>query len=76
MHADSTLARQAAGDAPAARRSRVLLVEDNTRLAASIRDYLARHSYEVYIEGDGSEVQIGQVVRTCAHNRLLQLTPT
>ena len=53
MHADSTLARQAAGDAPAARRSRVLLVEDNTRLAASIRDYLERHGYEVYIEGDG-----------------------
>ena len=53
MHADTILAREP-GDAPvAARRSRVLLVEDSTRLAASIRDYLERHNFEVFIEGDG-----------------------
>ena len=53
MHADTLLAREP-GDAPiAARRSRVLLVEDSTRLAASIRDYLERHNFEVFIEGDG-----------------------
>jgi two-component system, OmpR family, response regulator RstA len=37
----------------AAPRRRVLLVEDSLRLAASIRDYLERHDYDVYIEGDG-----------------------
>jgi len=36
-----------------ARHPRVLLVEDSTRLAASIRDYLERHGYEVTIESDG-----------------------
>jgi two-component system, OmpR family, response regulator RstA len=45
-----------APDPPAAattRRCRVLLVEDSARLAASIRDYLERHGFEVTIEGDG-----------------------
>lgn len=54
MHAQATMPRQAAG-APA-RRARVLLVEDSARLAASIRDYLERHQYEVFIEGDGLSV--------------------
>jgi two-component system response regulator RstA len=54
MHAQATVPRQAAG-APA-RRVRVLLVEDSARLAASIRDYLERHHYEVFIEGDGLSV--------------------
>jgi two-component system response regulator RstA len=55
MHADAALSK----DPPAAtvsRRCRVLLVEDNVRLAASIRDYLERQSYEVFIEGDGLAV--------------------
>ena len=39
-----------------ARQVRVLLVEDSARLAASIRDYLERHHYEVFIEGDGLAV--------------------
>jgi two-component system response regulator RstA len=34
----------------------VLLVEDNARLAASIRDYLENHNLEVFIEGDGMAV--------------------
>src|SRR5260221_2271290 len=51
MHAEATLARDP-GNATA-RRSRILLVEDSPRLAASIRDYLERHAYEVFIEGDG-----------------------
>jgi two-component system, OmpR family, response regulator RstA len=38
----------------ATRRGRVLLVEDSTRLALSIRDYLDRHGFEVVIEGDGA----------------------
>jgi two-component system response regulator RstA len=37
-----------------ARRGRVLLVEDSARLAASIREYLQRHGFEVTIEGDGA----------------------
>jgi DNA-binding response OmpR family regulator len=32
------------------------MVEDSQRLAASIRDYLERHNYEVFIEGDGAAV--------------------
>jgi two-component system response regulator RstA len=55
MHAESTLSRDNASTAPA-RRCRVLLVEDSARLAASIRDYLERHSFEVFIEGDGLAV--------------------
>ncbi len=56
MHtAEPTLSREP-GSAPAARRCRVLLVEDSARLAASIRDYLERHSFEVFIEGDGLAV--------------------
>jgi len=50
--ADSGLARERPA-ANGAARSRVLLVEDSARLAASIRDYLERHAYEVTIEGDG-----------------------
>ena len=52
MHAEA-LARETAPP-PAPSRSRVLLVEDSARLAASIRDYLERHGYEVFIEGDGA----------------------
>ena len=52
MHADAALSRDTPQAAPA-RRCRVLLVEDSARLAASIRDYLERHSFEVFIEGDG-----------------------
>jgi two-component system response regulator RstA len=55
MHAESTLSRGNASPAPA-RRCRVLLVEDSARLAASIRDYLERHSFEIFIEGDGLAV--------------------
>jgi DNA-binding response OmpR family regulator len=54
MHAEAALSRD---PAPAAsQRCRVLLVEDSARLAASIRDYLERQNYEVYIEGDGNAV--------------------
>jgi two-component system, OmpR family, response regulator RstA len=52
MHAEPTLARDA-GAPTATRRLRVLLVEDSARLATSIRDYLERHGFEVFIEGDG-----------------------
>src|SRR6202171_3515842 len=55
MHAESALSRDNAS-AGATRRCRVLLVEDSARLAASIRDYLERHSFEVFIEGDGLAV--------------------
>ena len=34
-------------------RPRVLLVEDNARLASSIRDYLQKHHVEVHVEADG-----------------------
>lgn len=34
-------------------RPKVLLVEDNARLAASIREYLEKHQVEVHVEGDG-----------------------
>lgn len=54
MHAQATVPREVAG-APA-RRARVMLVEDSARLAASIRDYLERHHYEVFIEADGLSV--------------------
>lgn len=37
-------------------RPRVLLVEDNARLAASIRDYLQKHQVEVHVESDGLAV--------------------
>jgi two-component system response regulator RstA len=50
--ASSSVAREAAPES--ARRGRVLLVEDSARLAASIRDYLERHGFEVAIEGDGA----------------------
>ena len=43
--------------APAAGlRPKVLLVEDNARLAASIRDYLEKHQVEVHVEGNGLSV--------------------
>lgn len=51
MHAETSLNREPG--AATSRRSRVLLVEDSARLAASIRDYLERHGFEVFIEGDG-----------------------
>jgi len=35
---------RATGAAPQLRRARVLLVEDNARLAASIREYLENHN--------------------------------
>ena len=55
MHAEAIVTR--GQEAPAAtQRLRVLLVEDSQRLAASIRDYLERHNYEVFIEGDGLSV--------------------
>ena len=50
MHAEATLNRTAA---PTARRRRLLLVEDSARLAASIRDYLQQHGFEVIVEGNG-----------------------
>src|SRR3954468_10366333 len=52
MHAEAIVTRSAESAAPV-QRLRVLLVEDSQRLAASIRDYLERHNYEVFIEGDG-----------------------
>ena len=55
MHADAALAKDSPA-AAASRRCRVLVVEDNVRLAASIRDYLERQSYEVFIEADGLAV--------------------
>jgi len=47
---DSRPASSATATGP---RPRVLLVEDNARLAASIRDYLQKHQVEVHVEGDG-----------------------
>ena len=47
---------RSAGTAPPLKRPRVLLVEDNVRLAASIRDYLENHNLEVIVEGDGMAV--------------------
>jgi two-component system, OmpR family, response regulator RstA len=38
-------------------RPRVLLVEDNARLATSIRDYLEKHQLEVMVEADGLAAQ-------------------
>ena len=54
MHAEASLARDPV--AASARRCRLLLVEDSARLAGSIRDYLERHHYEVFIEADGAAV--------------------
>ena len=53
MLAEPAIARESAA---APQRLRVLLVEDSARLAASIRDYLERQNYEVFIEGDGNAV--------------------
>ncbi len=55
MQAAPTVVAREAAAAPQ-RRGRILLVEDNARLAASIRDYLARNGYEVAVEGDGLAV--------------------
>src|SRR5207253_7477794 len=52
MHAEAIVTRSHEAAAPV-QRLRVLLVEDSQRLAASIRDYLERHNYEVFVEGDG-----------------------
>ena len=52
MHAEAIVTRSHESAAPV-QRLRVLLVEDSQRLAALIRDYLERHNYEVFIEGDG-----------------------
>jgi two-component system, OmpR family, response regulator RstA len=52
MHAEAMVPR-GHESAAASQRLRVLLVEDSQRLAGSIRDYLERHNYEVFIEGDG-----------------------
>jgi two-component system response regulator RstA len=54
MHAEATLSRDPG--AASARRCRLLLVEDSARLAGSIRDYLERHHYEVFVEADGNAV--------------------
>jgi len=52
--APPVLARERPAPAAAATpRARVLLVEDSARLAASIREYLERHGFEVFVEGDG-----------------------
>ena len=53
----ATMEARPASPAPAAGpRPKVLLVEDNARLAASIRDYLQKHQVEVHVEGDGLAV--------------------
>src|SRR5258706_4414319 len=53
MPSEAALAARPAAAQSASRGTRVLLVEDSARLAASIRDYLAQHGFEVTIEGDG-----------------------
>jgi two-component system, OmpR family, response regulator RstA len=52
--APPVLARERPAPAAATARARVLLVEDSARLAASIREYLERHGFEVFVEGDGA----------------------
>jgi DNA-binding response OmpR family regulator len=42
-----------ASTVPVALRPKVLLVEDNERLAASIRDYLRKHQVDVHVESNG-----------------------
>ena len=56
MHVEAASMTRPTSVASAERRCRVLLVEDNARLAASIRDYLENHNLEVFIEGDGGSV--------------------
>jgi two-component system, OmpR family, response regulator RstA len=53
MEASPTPAARSATTIKGAARPKVLLVEDNARLAASIRDYLEKHEVEVHLEGDG-----------------------
>ena len=50
MYAETAVSRAAT---TANRRRRVLLVEDSARLAASIRDYLQQHGFEVVVEDNG-----------------------
>jgi len=52
VHAEAVVRRET--PATPARRPKLLLVEDSARLAGSIRDYLDKHGYEVWIEGDGA----------------------
>jgi len=54
--APPVLVRERPAAAAASARPRVLLVEDSARLAASIREYLERHGFEVLVEGDGLAV--------------------
>jgi len=57
MHAaESASSRPRPAAAAVPGRSRLLLVEDNARLAASIREYLEGHGFEVFVEGDGLRV--------------------
>src|SRR5258706_507929 len=53
MPSEAAFAARPATAQNAARGTRVLLIEDSARLAASIRDYLEQHGFEVTIEGDG-----------------------
>jgi two-component system response regulator RstA len=53
MPTDAALAPRPVAAVNPARGTRILLVEDSARLAASIRDYLEQHGFEVTIEGDG-----------------------
>jgi two-component system response regulator RstA len=53
MPSEAALVPRPAAAPVAARGTRVLLVEDSARLAASIRDYLEQHGFEVAIEADG-----------------------
>jgi CheY-like chemotaxis protein len=54
--APPVLSRERVAPAAGSTRPRVLLVEDSARLAASIREYLERHGFEVFVEGDGLAV--------------------
>jgi two-component system response regulator RstA len=62
MHAETASSRVLP---PTSRRRRVLLVEDSARLAASIRDYLQQHGFDVVIEGNG----------LCAGERFERIAP-
>src|SRR5258706_12488059 len=53
MPSEAAFAARPATAQNAARGTRVLLIEDSARLAASIRDYLEQHGFEVTIESDG-----------------------
>jgi two-component system response regulator RstA len=53
MPSEAALVPRPAAAPATVRGTRVLLVEDSARLAASIRDYLEQHGFEVTTEGDG-----------------------